>query len=108
MEYIKFDKMFYRKDIAHRAFKPRTQEAALTYADAGVDVALGNSFVERIKNAVRSTRRAGADAEMYVFILPIFFTHVIAGLLLHSLALAVSLETYAKYIAEEVLAARLI
>lgn len=68
--------MFYRKDIAHRALKPSTQEVALTYADAGVDVAVGNSFVERIKTAVRSTKRAGADAEMYVFILPTIYAHV--------------------------------
>lgn len=61
---IKFDKMFYRKDIAHRALKPAKQEASLTYADAGVDVAAGNFFVERIKTAVRSTKRAGADAEI--------------------------------------------
>jgi phosphoribosylamine--glycine ligase/phosphoribosylformylglycinamidine cyclo-ligase len=61
--------MFYRKDIAHRALKPSPHAAALTYADAGVDVDLGNSFVERIKKAVRSTKRAGADAEMYVYIL---------------------------------------
>lgn len=64
LESIKFDKMFYRKDIAHRALKPSKQEASITYADAGVDVAAGNSFVERIKAAVRSTRRAGADAEI--------------------------------------------
>ncbi|KAG4034124.1 hypothetical protein MFRU_003g00990 [Monilinia fructicola] len=62
---IKFDKMFYRKDIAHRAFrsKPATKEA-LTYASAGVSIDAGNEFVERIKKAVGSTRRPGADAEI--------------------------------------------
>ncbi|PMD43779.1 phosphoribosylamine--glycine ligase [Hyaloscypha variabilis F] len=65
VEYIKFDKMFYRKDIAHRAFKPTaaTREA-LTYALAGVSIEDGNEFVTRIKKAVASTRRPGADAEI--------------------------------------------
>lgn len=42
--------MFFRKDIAHRAFKPTaaTREA-LTYASAGVSIEGGNDFVERIK-----------------------------------------------------------
>ncbi|KAF7874968.1 hypothetical protein EAF04_002141 [Stromatinia cepivora] len=65
VDLIKFDKMFYRKDIAHRAFRstPATKEA-LTYASAGVSIDAGNEFVERIKKAVASTRRPGADAEI--------------------------------------------
>jgi phosphoribosylamine--glycine ligase/phosphoribosylformylglycinamidine cyclo-ligase len=62
---IKFDKMFYRKDIAHRAFrKAAAAKEALTYASAGVNIDAGNEFVERIKKAVASTKRPGADAEI--------------------------------------------
>ncbi|EEY22532.1 phosphoribosylamine-glycine ligase [Verticillium alfalfae VaMs.102] len=62
---IQFDKMYYRKDIAHRAFRNKTgAKEALTYAAAGVSVDAGNDFVERIKKAVRATRQPGADAEI--------------------------------------------
>jgi phosphoribosylamine--glycine ligase/phosphoribosylformylglycinamidine cyclo-ligase len=62
---ISFDKMQYRNDIAHRALKPRpSTKEALTYAAAGVSIDAGNNFVERIKNAVASTRRPGADAQI--------------------------------------------
>ena len=60
---IEFEGMFYRKDIAHRAFRTNSQ-AAMTYAQAGVDIQAGNEFVEKIKKAVASTKRAGADAEI--------------------------------------------
>jgi phosphoribosylformylglycinamidine cyclo-ligase len=43
--------------------KPKPS-AGLSYADAGVSIDAGNSFVERIKPAVRSTRRKGADGEI--------------------------------------------
>lgn len=57
--------MFYRKDIAHRAFKaPSSTREALTYSSAGVSIEGGNDFVERIKKAVASTARLGADAEI--------------------------------------------
>jgi len=36
----------------------------LTYADAGVDIHVGNRLVDRIKPLARSTRRPGADAEL--------------------------------------------
>jgi phosphoribosylformylglycinamidine cyclo-ligase len=41
-----------------------TQKNGLTYADAGVDIDAGNLLVEKIKPAVRSTRRPGADGEI--------------------------------------------
>lgn len=63
---IQFDKMFYRKDIAHRAFRQAgtAPSAGLTYAQAGVSIDAGNELVEMIKKAVRSTARPGADAEI--------------------------------------------
>jgi phosphoribosylamine--glycine ligase / phosphoribosylformylglycinamidine cyclo-ligase len=65
VDQIIFDKMQYRKDIAHRAFRPTTStREALTYASAGVNINVGNDFVERIKKAVASTRRPGAEAEI--------------------------------------------
>ncbi|OAQ90731.1 phosphoribosylformylglycinamidine cyclo-ligase [Purpureocillium lilacinum] len=60
---IQFDGMFFRKDIAHRAFRSPSKEA-MTYAQAGVDIQAGNDFVEKIKKAVASTKRPGADAEI--------------------------------------------
>ncbi len=36
----------------------------MTYAQAGVDIDAGNALVDRIKPAVRSTRRPGADGEI--------------------------------------------
>lgn len=64
---IQFEGMFYRKDIAHRAFRKSgdaATSAGLTYAQAGVSIDAGNELVEMIKKAVRSTARPGADAEI--------------------------------------------
>lgn len=60
---IDFEGAFYRKDIAYRAFRD-TKQASMTYAQAGVDIQAGNDFVDKIKKAVASTKRAGADAEI--------------------------------------------
>ena len=68
---INFERMHYRRDIAHRELRQREQQAAagtaersngLTYADAGVSVDAGNTLVDRIKSSVTSTKRLGSDA----------------------------------------------
>ncbi|KAK4146364.1 phosphoribosylglycinamide synthetase [Dichotomopilus funicola] len=62
---INFDRMYYRRDIAHRAFRAAEAASAdgkLTYAQSGVSIDAGNELVSRIKAAVATTRRPGADA----------------------------------------------
>jgi phosphoribosylamine--glycine ligase/phosphoribosylformylglycinamidine cyclo-ligase len=59
---INFEGMYYRKDIAHRAFRKADASSKLTYAQSGVSIDAGNELVERIKAAVATTRRPGADA----------------------------------------------
>lgn len=61
---VQFEKMYYRKDIAHRAFRKTAEAEGLTYAQSGVSIEAGNELVRRIKKAVASTRRPGADAEI--------------------------------------------
>jgi phosphoribosylamine--glycine ligase/phosphoribosylformylglycinamidine cyclo-ligase len=58
---ISFEDMFYRKDIAHRAFR-QTANNSLTYAAAGVSIDAGNELVNRIKASVSRTKRPGTDA----------------------------------------------
>lgn len=60
---VVFKGAYYRKDIAHRAFKHRAAKG-LTYADSGVSVDNGNLLVEQIKALVKSTLRSGADSEI--------------------------------------------
>ncbi|KAB8266764.1 phosphoribosylglycinamide synthetase [Aspergillus minisclerotigenes] len=63
---IHFEDMFYRKDIAHRAFRQRdavaSQKESLTYASAGVSIDAGNDLVNQIKSSVAQTKRPGTDA----------------------------------------------
>lgn len=69
---IHFEDMFYRKDIAHRAFRQRdavasqaqaqAQSDSLTYASAGVSIDAGNDLVNQIKASVSQTKRPGTDA----------------------------------------------
>ncbi|KOS22351.1 Bifunctional purine biosynthetic protein ADE1 [Escovopsis weberi] len=61
---IDFEGKFFRRDIAHRAFRNAAGKEGMTYAQAGVDIQAGNDFVEKIKKAVASTKRAGASAEI--------------------------------------------
>ncbi|SAM06731.1 hypothetical protein [Absidia glauca] len=63
---IHFDQMYFRNDIAHRAFKHAEQkpEAGITYASAGVDIDAGNLLVQKIKPLVKSTKRVGADSDI--------------------------------------------
>lgn len=69
VESVQFDKMVFRKDIAHRAFSAassssssKAQEQGLTYASAGVSIDAGNELVEQIKTVVKSTARVGSDS----------------------------------------------
>lgn len=62
---VKFQGIYYRKDIAHRAFReqPATfKDTPLTYAAAGVSIDAGNSLVQQIKSKVAQTKRPGTDA----------------------------------------------
>ncbi|KAL2828276.1 phosphoribosylglycinamide synthetase [Aspergillus cavernicola] len=62
IETIHFEDVFYRKDIAHRAFRQREAQQSLTYASAGVSIDAGNDLVDMIKSSVAKTKRPGTDA----------------------------------------------
>jgi phosphoribosylaminoimidazole (AIR) synthetase len=71
--------MFYRKDIAHRAFKPTAaMREALTYASAGVSIEAGNEFVTRIKKVCVSISTTSRIMELILLRL----LHQLAGLAL--------------------------
>lgn len=63
---IQFEDMYFRKDIAHRAFRhsshSSTAQHSLTYASAGVSIDAGNDLVNQIKSCVAQTKRPGTDA----------------------------------------------
>ncbi|SCU82922.1 LAFA_0D00804g1_1 [Lachancea sp. 'fantastica'] len=65
---IQFKNRYFRKDIAHRAFKlaEEVEKAtkSITYAEAGVSVDNGNLLVQKIKEKVKSTKRSGADSDI--------------------------------------------
>lgn len=66
LECIHFKNSYYRRDIAHRAFRASevAASAGITYADSGVSVDNGNLLIQRIKDKVKSTSRPGADSDI--------------------------------------------
>lgn len=66
VEHVTFKDMYFRKDIAHRAFRESESNhgESMTYASSGVSVDNGNALVSQIKQKVRSTARPGADADI--------------------------------------------
>lgn len=66
VESVQFSNRYFRKDIAHRAFKNSAASAgkSITYAEAGVSVDNGNLLVQKIKATVKSTSRSGTDSDI--------------------------------------------
>lgn len=65
VECIRFEKMQYRKDIAHRALHQQPQpKEALTYASTGVSISAGNDLVALIKPLLKQTARPGIAADI--------------------------------------------
>lgn len=66
VEAIQFKGRYFRRDIAHRAFKAAnsSNNKSITYAEAGVSVDNGNLLVEKIKATVKSTSRPGTDSDI--------------------------------------------
>ncbi|KEG16806.1 phosphoribosylformylglycinamidine cyclo-ligase [Bartonella bacilliformis] len=50
--------------MSNKNFMNDKPDNSLTYAEAGVDINIGNAMVEKIKPYIRSTKRAGADTEI--------------------------------------------
>ncbi|CAE1178393.1 GART [Acanthosepion pharaonis] len=63
---IQFTDAFYRKDIGYKVLTSSIG-TGLSYKEAGVDIAAGNSLVELIKPLAKSTRRPGCDAALGSF-----------------------------------------
>ena len=63
---VKFNGIFYRRDIGHRALSiiEKQQPTGVTYAEAGVNIDAGNKLVEVIKPFVKATKRSGAEADI--------------------------------------------
>lgn len=60
---VKFEGAQYRRDIAKKAIKIQS----LSYKDSGVDIAAGESLVQRIKPLARGTNRCGVVGEIGSF-----------------------------------------
>ncbi|XP_053166686.1 trifunctional purine biosynthetic protein adenosine-3 isoform X4 [Hemicordylus capensis] len=61
---IQFKGAIYRKDIGYRAIAFLKQSRGLTYKDSGVDIAAGNTLVQKIKPLAAATSRPGCNAEL--------------------------------------------
>ncbi|KAJ7425496.1 Bifunctional purine biosynthetic protein ADE1 [Pitangus sulphuratus] len=61
---IHFQGAIYRKDIGSRAIAFLRQSRGLTYKNSGVDIAAGNTLVQKIKPLAAATSRSGCNAEL--------------------------------------------
>ncbi|NWU05250.1 PUR2 protein, partial [Cephalopterus ornatus] len=61
---IRFQGAIYRKDIGARAIAFLRQSRGLTYKNSGVDIAAGNTLVQKIKPLAAATSRSGCNAEL--------------------------------------------
>ncbi|NXG18193.1 PUR2 protein, partial [Grallaria varia] len=61
---IHFQGAIYRKDIGYRAIAFLRQSRGLTYKNSGVDIAAGNTLVQKIKPLAAATSRSGCNAEL--------------------------------------------
>lgn len=59
-----YDGLTVKYDAHNSAQATNGNDSGMTYADAGVSIESGNQLVRAIKDAVASTRRPGADAEI--------------------------------------------
>ncbi|KAL7983582.1 hypothetical protein Chor_000458 [Crotalus horridus] len=64
VEIIHFKGAIYRKDIGYRAIAFLKQSRGLTYKDSGVDIAAGNTLVQKIKPLAATTSRSGCNADL--------------------------------------------
>ncbi|XP_037760699.1 trifunctional purine biosynthetic protein adenosine-3 isoform X1 [Chelonia mydas] len=61
---IHFKGAIYRKDIGYRAIAFLSNSRGLTYKNSGVDIAAGNTLVQKIKPLAAATSRPGCNAEL--------------------------------------------
>ncbi|XP_050785096.1 trifunctional purine biosynthetic protein adenosine-3 isoform X4 [Gopherus flavomarginatus] len=61
---IHFKGAIYRQDIGYRAIAFLSNSRGLTYKNSGVDIAAGNTLVQKIKPLAAATSRPGCNAEL--------------------------------------------
>uniref|UniRef100_A0A8C0G5J7 Trifunctional purine biosynthetic protein adenosine-3 n=1 Tax=Chelonoidis abingdonii TaxID=106734 RepID=A0A8C0G5J7_CHEAB len=59
-----FKGAIYRQDIGYRAIAFLSNSRGLTYKNSGVDIAAGNTLVQKIKPLAAATSRPGCNAEL--------------------------------------------